>query len=183
MRALIIPLAALAAIMLPAVADAQQPYAGQQAREIKALSPEEVADLLAGRGMGLAKAAELNHYPGPAHLLELSDALGLTEEQQAAVRAGFERMSEAARPLGAELVEQERALDRDFATGSITQAALARATDRIGVLEGRLRAVHLAAHLEMRGLLTTEQLARYDALRGYAAGPAASPEMHHNHGG
>jgi hypothetical protein len=44
---------------------AQSPYAGMQTRPIKALSAEQVADLKAGRGMGLAMAAELNGYPGP----------------------------------------------------------------------------------------------------------------------
>lgn len=48
-----------------------QPYAGQETREIKALSPDEVAAHLEGRGMGFAKAAELNHYPGPKHVLDL----------------------------------------------------------------------------------------------------------------
>ena len=32
--------------------------------------------------MGLALAAELNGYPGPRHVLDLADQLGLTPEQQ-----------------------------------------------------------------------------------------------------
>ena len=56
-------------------AHSQSPYAGMQARPIKALSSEQIADLKAGRGMGLALTAELNGYPGPAHLLELADKL------------------------------------------------------------------------------------------------------------
>ena len=44
-------------------AHAQQPYTGFEARPIKALSEQQMADLRAGRGMGLALAAELN---GPA---------------------------------------------------------------------------------------------------------------------
>ena len=44
---------------------AQSPYAGQESREIKSLSPAEVDGYLAGAGMGFAKAAELNGYPGP----------------------------------------------------------------------------------------------------------------------
>ena len=43
-------------------------YAGQQSRAIKSLSEQDVDDLLAGRGAGFAKAAELNGYPGPAHV-------------------------------------------------------------------------------------------------------------------
>jgi hypothetical protein len=61
---------------------AQSPYAGMQTRPIKALSAEQVADLKAGRGMGLAMAAELNGYPGPAHVLELADKLDLSDQQR-----------------------------------------------------------------------------------------------------
>jgi hypothetical protein len=39
---------------------------GMQSRPIKALSDQQVSDLRAGRGMGLALAAELNGYPGPS---------------------------------------------------------------------------------------------------------------------
>jgi hypothetical protein len=35
----------------------QTPYAGMQARPIKALSEQQVVDLVAGRGMGLTLAA------------------------------------------------------------------------------------------------------------------------------
>jgi hypothetical protein len=54
-------------------AHAQQPaspYAGYQQRPVKAPSEQQVADLRAGRGIGLALAAELNGYPGPVHVLE-----------------------------------------------------------------------------------------------------------------
>ena len=48
----------------PAKAQMPSPYAGEQGREIKALSTKDIDDLTQGRGMGLAKAAELNRYPG-----------------------------------------------------------------------------------------------------------------------
>ncbi|MBW5435799.1 hypothetical protein FXB41_13685 [Bradyrhizobium canariense] len=59
------------------VAGAQsgQPYAGLEHRPIKALSHQQIEDLRAGRGMGLALAAELNGYPGPSHVLEFGDRL------------------------------------------------------------------------------------------------------------
>jgi hypothetical protein len=40
--------------------------------------------------MGLALAAELNGYPGPIHVLQLSDKLGLTPEQKARVQSLFD---------------------------------------------------------------------------------------------
>ena len=89
-------------------------------------------------------------------------------------------MSAAAKPLGGELIAQEQALDQLFAKGEITPDRLAAATAAIAELQGRLRAVHLSAHLETRALLNADQIARYQQLRGYNASPA--PEHHHNHG-
>ena len=59
----LVALAVLAFTAVPYTAHAQQPYAGFEARTIKALSDQQLADLRAGRGMGLALAAELNGYP------------------------------------------------------------------------------------------------------------------------
>jgi Spy/CpxP family protein refolding chaperone len=117
------------------------PYAGQQARTIKALSDEDIAALRKGEGMGMAKAAELNGYPGPAHVLTLAPQLGLTESQQRQVAAIFERMSAAAKPLGGELIAHEQVLDQLFAKGEITPDRLAAETTAIGELQGRLRSV------------------------------------------
>ncbi|TMJ88150.1 MAG: hypothetical protein E6G78_09930, partial [Alphaproteobacteria bacterium] len=68
---------ALAADSSPA--QSQQPYAGFEARSIKALSQQQIADLRAGRGMGLALAAEVNGYPGPMHVLQFADSLDLSD--------------------------------------------------------------------------------------------------------
>jgi hypothetical protein len=158
-------------------------YSGQESREIKALSAEETADLLAGCGMGAARAAELNHFPGPAHVLELREQLTLSAEQIRAVQETFDRMSAAAKPLGLEIVAAERRLDQAFASGSIVLDILRAETAAIAELQGKLRAVHLAAHLETRELLKPEQIARYDALRGYAGGAPPPAHDHHRHNG
>jgi len=159
---------------------ADMPYAGQQSRPIKALSDDDIAALQNGEGMGMAKAAELNGYPGPKHVLDLARQLQLTDGQWRGVQAIFDRMSAAAKPLGGELIAQEQALDQLFAKGDITPDRLAAATAAIAELQGRLRAVHLSAHLETRALLNPDQIARYEQLRGYGALPA--PEHHHHHG-
>ena len=83
---------------------AQAPYAGMQSRPIKALSEQQLADLQAGRGMGLALVAELNGYPGPAHILELADKLELTAGQLTSVKALFDSMKKEALPLGSRLI-------------------------------------------------------------------------------
>jgi hypothetical protein len=47
-------------------------------RAVKGLSAQQIADLRAGKGMGLALSAELNGYPEPMHVLEHAEALKLT---------------------------------------------------------------------------------------------------------
>jgi Spy/CpxP family protein refolding chaperone len=176
-RTLVLALA-ISALALPGLADdSSMPYAGQQSRTIKALSGEDIAALLQGEGMGMAKAAELNGYPGPKHVLILAEELKLTARQRREIRAVFDRMSAAAKPLGAELVERERALDQQFAEREITQDRLAAETGAIGELQGRLRSVHLTAHLETRALLSPDQIVLYEQLRGY--GSPAAPMHHH----
>ena len=157
-------------------------YAGEERREIKSLSAEEVKELLNGHGMGLAKAAELNHYPGPRHVLELATELQLTPEQRTQAQATFDRMHGEAVRLGRQIVERERALDAMFAAGEIDAGKLNAATAGIARLRGDLRAAHLAAHLEMRRLLSPHQIAKYDELRGYAAGQKTGGQHGHGHG-
>lgn len=165
----------------PAASLAASPYAGQEARDIKSLSADEIRDLLAGKGMGLAKAAELNGYPGPAHVLELRAELGLTPEQQAQTEALFAAMEADAQALGREVVERERALDRLFAVREISPAVLSDALTHIGTLQGRLRNVHLRAHLDQTRILTPEQIARYNELRGYGNGSGGTHAGHGHH--
>jgi len=165
-------------VALPLAAAAQSPYAAETTREIKSLSRDDVADYLAGKGMGLAKAAELNGYPGPAHVLALAQPLVLTDRQRADTTAVFERMESQARSLGERLVAEERALDRAFADHTVTPDALAAATASIAALQGRLRDIHLRAHLEQARILTPEQVARYAMLRGYADPAPAHRHVH-----
>lgn len=145
------------------------PYAGLQDRQIKALSDQQIADLKAGRGMGLALAAELNGYPGPAHVLELADDLQLSDRQRVETARLFEAMKAEAVPIGERLIADEGALDRLFAHKKATRASLDEALSRIGRDQAELRAAHLSYHLAMVELLSPEQTARYAKLRGYAA--------------
>jgi len=150
-------------------AEISSPYARQETREIKALSRDEINGYVSGDGMAFAKAAELNHYPGPKHVLQLADQLQLSEEQRRTTQRLFEEMNSTAVNLGKQLVERERLLDSRFAAASISDAELSQFVSEISVLHGKIRAVHLQAHVAARVLLTAEQLMRYDALRGYGA--------------
>ena len=166
---------------LPAAAQHHAaPYAGQQSREIKALSEKEVGDLLAGAGMGFAKAAELNRYPGPMHALEHADALELSSAQREALASLLARHKAEARALGARLVDEERQLDGIFASGRADAASVDAALARIGETTARLRGSHLKTHLETTRLLEPRQVDRYVRLRGYGEGTPHG-HGHRNH--
>jgi hypothetical protein len=170
--------AILAGLSSNALAQSAQPYSGMQNRPIKALSDQQVADLKAGRGMGLALAAELNGYPGPSHLIELPDQLGLTSIQLSNLKGMFDAMRSETIPIGEELVAQEEELDRLFAENVISEQQLKAATENIGETQARLRNVHLRYHLRTRALLQPSQIRRYAELRGYGADQAP---VHHKH--
>jgi Spy/CpxP family protein refolding chaperone len=160
----------IVAFLAPAVVAAElSPYAGQELREIKSLSPQDMDDLRAGHGIGLAKAAELNGYPGPAHVLDLASELKLSPEQIHRMQDIRDRMSAAAKQMGMEIIRRERELENQFESGTIAESRLMSETEAIGNLQGHLRAVHIRAHIEAKGVLTTEQVARYNVLRGYTS--------------
>ena len=144
------------------------PYSGEEAREIKALSAQEQRAWLEGQGMGLAKAAELNSHPGPMHVLEHADSLGLTHSQRNATRELMDRHKAEVRALGAELVMMERRLDDLFKARTATPGDVSVLVQQIGVLQARIRASHLNTHIRQTALLRAEQVVAYDRLRGYA---------------
>jgi hypothetical protein len=146
-----------------------------QTRSIKALSEQQIADLSAGRGMGLALAAELNGYPGPAYVLELADRLGLSTDQRTRVQGLFDSMKAEAVPLGSRLLQQEAELDGEFANHAVTPESLKASTAAIAVTQGVLRETHLKYHLLTGEVLTPPQMMKYAELRGYGSG------RHHHH--
>ena len=131
----------------------------------KSLSEEQVQGYLAGKGMGFAKVAELNGYPGPAHVLELADSLQLTGTQREATKKLFNTMHSNAVVLGKEFVKLEQELDDLFASRQVTEATLTALLKKIGECRAQLRQVHIEAHMAQRALLTEDQVARYKQLR------------------
>ena len=180
-RMALVALLAIVAATATSSAQSTSPYADQEQRAIKALSDDEIRDLLEARGMGLAKAAELNSYPGPLHVLQLATELGLSDAQRKATESLYANTRQRALSIGRQIVEAERTLDRAFANAAIEPATLRSQVGAIATLQGELRAVHLEAHIAQRALLTPEQIARYDVLRGYRGSQA--PHDTRRHGG
>lgn len=165
-------------------------YKGQERREIKSLSDLDIAELKAGSGWGLAKAAELNGVPGPKHLLEMKDAIKLTPEQVMQIEEVYTLMNQQAVALGLKLIELERELNSQFANRTVDEAMLKDLLEKIAQTYRDLRYVHLSAHLKTPLILSPEQIKQYNTLRGYSTDdPCANipeghdPEMwkrHHN---
>jgi len=151
----------------PATSSTKSPYAGEETRGIKSLSLEDIQKYRDGEGMGMAKAAELNHYPGPKHVLQIASDLKLSKEQQGKAQQLYNAMHAKAVRLGKTFVDKEEQLNNSFAGGTIDQLKLAGMLKELGRLQGELRLAHLEAHVQMKTLLSTDQRARYDSLRGY----------------
>lgn len=144
------------------------PYAGQQTRTITSLSADDQKALSNGEGWGLAKPAELNGVPGPAHLLELADKIGLSSSQVEQLNKLFKDMKVQAIALGNEYMAAEKAIDDYFRSGNLSDRALREVVDQAEQARANLRFLHLSYHHRTLDVVTPEQVQQYNELRGYA---------------
>jgi hypothetical protein len=154
-----------------------KPYAGQEKRHIKALSTSEIEGLKNGKGMGLAKAAELNHFPGPLHVIDEARKLDLSKEQLKLTRQLFNKMKQEAVMTGNKIITSEQQLDKMFASGKISEVQLQNKLKEIGKHRTQLRYIHLKTHLQQKKILSQKQIEHYDVIRGYTG----SSLQQHNH--
>ncbi len=151
--------------------DTKSNYSDLITRRIKSLSEKDIEILRRGRGGvfgGMAILAELNHYPGPIHVLELGEKLCLTEEQMKQTQRIYDEMEKKAKEVGEEFIKIEESVNNGFANSTISEAQLEEFMKKSGNLWGELRFTHLKCHLETKKLLTPDQVHKYDVLRGYS---------------
>ena len=172
-------------ITAPSVAQHRlnSPYRHQAEMGLRGLDDNEIAALKAGNGMGLARAAELNSYPGPRHVLDAIEEGKLTAspEQRGRVQQVFNTMNHDAIRIGAQILSEEQSLEAGFRSATMTETELRSRVATIAALQGQLRAVHLTAHIATRAALSESQIARYNELRGYAGGPNTDTTPQHKH--
>jgi Spy/CpxP family protein refolding chaperone len=161
---------------------ATSPYVEMENQEIKALSEEQIQALLNGAGGGYALSAELNSYPGPLHTLELASELSLTDEQKEMTQELYNGMKEEAQKIGEQLVNLELELENAFRSNTIKKDDVENLTYQISTIDGKLRSVHLNAHIDTIDILTNEQVEMYDELRGYSSDDDQTDHEHHDHG-
>jgi len=168
----------LCSLLLP-VQSLDMSYADPQGDEVNTLSEDEVQGLLNGEGMGMARAAELNHYPGPRHVLDLASQLQLSHAQRNKAQEIYNRMHDEAVRLGKMILQKEKELNDIFKRDEVTLTRLKTLVMEIARLRAELRFFHLLAHLEMKGVLSREQIEKYDELQGHRTrGPI---DEHHHH--
>lgn len=149
---------------------ALMPMSGWVAAQDSSLSEKEIHQLLQGKGMGMAKVAELNGYPGPKHVLELKEALNLTPEQEAQSQLLFSTMYSKASQLGQKLVAIETEMEAAFAAGVDKPGEFRKLVKQSAKLRGQIRLAHIEAHVNQKKLLTADQIAAYTELRQQAKG-------------
>lgn len=134
---------------------------------LRALACEREFDAVvaAGRGFGLAFAADRRRYPGPLHILELRERLALTPAQEARARALFAAMEVDARARAAGLAAAEARLVDLFASGRADEGAVRAAVADAERARAELRLAHLLVHLAARDLLTEAQRRLYHEAR------------------
>jgi len=155
-------------------------YAGQEKRSIKSLSSDDIRELRRGGGWGFAKAAELNGYPGPSHLLDMKNKIMLTEEQVGIIKTSYNQMKAQAIELGERLISQEQALEHMFRAKIVNPDTLRSSLSEIEKTRTELRYTHLVTHLKTPKILSKDQIQRYNAMRGYSNSDPCSniPEGH-----
>ena len=155
MRRLILTLVVTALTGLgAATAWAQHSHGGEPGGQrghggVQACEAEFEAVVRDGRGFGMAFTADQTGYPGPLHVLELKERLGLSPEQEAGARV--------------------RTLVAD---GAASEAAVRAAAAEVERARREVRLVHLLTHLKTRDLLTEAQRRIYHEARWAAPLPA-----------
>lgn len=165
-----IPPMVLALLMGSGAALAERPPE-QAPSNIRSLTVEEIRGLRDGEGMGLARVAELNGYPGPTHVLEAAreGKIHLDAGQHEAIEKIRAAMKAEAQALGREILALEAKLEAGFRERRLTETELARQIEEIGSRRAALRLAHLRAHFLTAGLLHPEQIEHYTRFRGYAS--------------
>ena len=153
----------------------------QEHQTIKALSDQEINGFLKGKGMGQGKPAELNNYPGPRHVMELSNKLNLTGDQLNETQKIFKTMQSTSIKYGELLIKKEMEIENMFHEKIAESKKLEKLITESAILKSKIRYAHLVAHIQQKALLTDHQIHTYNQLRAYVDGEFKPANKHHHH--
>lgn len=168
MKTIITSIAVFISLTVSAQHNKMNHGAADSKSNIKSMSEADIEGYKNGNGMGQAKAAELNSYPGPMHVLDFKKELGLTAAQIEKITIIYNAMKKDATVFGSQLIDAESALNKAFQDKKISSGELEKLTSQIGNLIGKLRFTHLNAHIKTTNELNAFQIGKYNELRGYA---------------
>ncbi|MFZ5752099.1 MAG: hypothetical protein ACOY5U_13685 [Pseudomonadota bacterium] len=101
--------------------------------------------------------------PGPAHLPQTKDEIGLSADPMGQIRAIFARMDAEAIAEGARLIDAEARPDAAFRDRSVTGESLKAMLAESEAIRERLRCIRLSPHLLTPALLSADQIGRCNA--------------------
>jgi hypothetical protein len=157
----------------------QSPYVDEEFRDLKSFSDNDIQAISSGQGWGLAKPAELNGVPGPAHVLELKSKLNLTEQQIKSIESVWQEMNSSAITAGQEYLLAEEKIEQYFRIKNNDIETLNDLLAQSAKSHSKLREIHLTAHIKMLPLLNKNQIKHYSMLRGYSS--ETDHKHQHNH--
>lgn len=132
---------------------------------VKTLSYKQYNAYLNGDDIdNMALVAELNHYPSPQKTIELKKQLGLSADQLLKITAVNTELVRKKKEMGRFIIKNERVLDSLFRVRKIDDGSLIFYGERTDLYRGELRNAILQAYLKISGILTPNQLKRYEQL-------------------
>ncbi|WP_428329891.1 hypothetical protein [Mucilaginibacter sp.] len=132
---------------------------------VKTLTDEQYTALFNGEDTyGMAKAAELNHYPLPQKALKYKKELDLSPIQVAKLTALEKEFERKKLEMGQTIIHNERTLDSIFKYNRVDNGSLIFYTNRYGLYQGELRNTILQACFATKYLLTPQQVKKIWAL-------------------
>ena len=101
-----------------------------------------------------------------------------SNQQREKTEALYKQMKKEAIEKWETYIAKERELNQLFESDEISSSTVDSLLVEIGKIKGKLRAVHVTTHITMRDMLTSEQIKKYDELRGYGEGDGNSTHDH-----
>jgi len=113
----------------------------------------------------MATVAEMNHYPMPDKVLELSNQLDLSTVQIKKITEVNTQMHRRRLQIGGSIISNEKMLDSLFKTRKMTDGSLIFYTNRHGLYQGELKNAILQACIATEKLLSAQQITKLEALQ------------------
>jgi len=133
---------------------------------LKTLTYAQYNALINGKDIyGMALVAELNHYPSPEKVIKFKKQLDLSPIQVSKLNAINKELHRKKVEMGWIIIRNEQTLDSIFKYHRLDNGSLIFYANRYGLYQGELRNAILQACLTTWGLLSPQQITRFEALQ------------------